>query len=98
MLDCPDPTMYRQNSTGTCVSECNWLDNSYADDLTRYCVVRCSADSWAENITRTCVGLCPIWPIVTFADNTSQSCVSRCPGSTLGYNTSRMCVNACPST
>lgn len=93
---CPEAGLYRQNTTHRCVRNCIYDLNEYADDLTGFCVSRCSVDTWADPTTRKCVPKCPDQPLM-YSSNASQKCESTCPVPWYGDNETLSCVVKCPS-
>ena len=103
---------YRNNYTKTCVISTGCSKDYFGDNITAYCVKKCSkvpnntgVQSWGYVPTKTCVSLC--LP-TTFGDDSSgvPLCVSLCPEypvskwSYKGPNddmTVMLCKSTCPS-
>lgn len=79
---------YNNSCTTLCTGPEPW--NSFGDNVTHLCTIRCSIDSFADNYTgtRICVSVCPgsydadgvpdAGSFDSFGDNSTQSCVLRC--------------------
>ena len=74
----------------------DYKNQSFADDLTRRCLRKCSAlsYSYSNSSHNLCLNVCPSG---FFASEISQACESRCPNTTFAHNTSQKCVKICPN-
>ena len=92
---CGAHSLFADNSTNRCVSECNTLPYYYADSLVWKCVYHCSGGQYADNRTQTCVPTCPVeWAL--FGELHNYTCVSLCPaGEFADVNNNRECHTTC---
>jgi len=98
LYSCPYPYL-NDNTTSTCIMNCNSSSFPYADQALQSCVMRCSSPVYqyaymplGSVVNGQCVEFCPP---NTFAYLGNNTCLSKCPTNLYGSTANNTCFYSC---